>query len=381
MDSFAKLIATPSVSSIDPRLDQSNKIIIDLLANWFEDAGFNIEIMPVSNDPDKFNLIACRGEGEQGLVLSGHTDTVPFNADAWNQDPFLLTEKDNKLYGLGVSDMKCFFPIVNDVIQKLELNKINQPLIILATADEESTMSGARALVNSGKSLGRHALIGEPTGLKPVHMHKGVLIEIVELSGRAGHASDPSLGNSALEGMHDVISSLMKWRGELQENFINNDFAVPFPTINFGRIQGGDNPNRICAKCELAMDFRILPGMQLNQIRSEFRDHVNNAVSGSGLEVNFHSVFDGAPGMETSLNAEIIKLSEKLSGQSSGTVAFGTEGPYLNSMGMETVILGPGDIDQAHQANEYIKMDRILPMQEILTKMIGHFCLGSYNVD
>jgi len=374
-DSFAELIATPSVSSIDPRLDQSNRGVVELLANWLEDLGFNIELMTVSQNPEKLNLIACKGQGEGGLVLSGHTDTVPFNLNRWHHDPFVLTEKDNKLYGLGTSDMKCFFPLVMNVIQHLEIKSFNQPLFILATADEESTMSGVRALVDSGRSLGRHALIGEPTGLKPVHMHKGVIMEVIKITGRAGHASDPSLGISALEGMHAVIAALLTWREELQKKFNNNDFKVPVPTLNFGSIHGGDNPNRICAECELTLDLRLLPDMDIEHTRSELQRQAEDAITGSGLTVDFHSVFSGVPGMQTNKNASIIKLAEKLSGYPSGSVAFGTEGPYLNSMGMETVILGPGDIDQAHQANEYIAMERMTPMLEILKKMIGHFCI------
>lgn len=375
IDGFSQLIAMPSVSSIDPLLDQSNKGVVELLANWLQDLDFKVELMPVSDKPEKLNLIAYRGTGKGGLVLSGHTDTVPFNGNSWQQDPFVLTEKENKLYGLGAADMKCFFPLIIDTIQQLDVKEFKQPLIILATADEESTMAGARVLSESGKTLGRHALIGEPTGLIPIYMHKGILLEIIKLSGQAGHASDPALGNSALEGMHAVISALMEWRNELQEMHQNNEFKVPVPTLNFGSIHGGDNPNRICAECELSLDLRLLPGMDIEQVRSDLRLRANQAIAGSGLLVDFNPIFGGVPSMKTDINSDIIKLAEKLSGHSSSTVAFGTEGPYLNSMGMDTVILGPGDIDQAHQANEYIAMERFTPMLDILSQMIGHFCI------
>ena len=379
IDSFSQLIAMPSVSSIDPLLDQSNKGVVELLANWLQDLDFKVELMPVSDKPEKLNLIAYRGTGKGGLVLSGHTDTVPFNGNSWQQDPFVLTEKENKLYGLGAADMKCFFPLIIDTIQQLDVKEFKQPLIILATADEESTMAGARVLSESGKTLGRHALIGEPTGLIPVYMHKGILLEVIKLSGQAGHASDPALGNSALEGMHAVISALMEWRSELQEMHQNNEFKVPVPTLNFGSIHGGDNPNRICAECELSLDLRLLPGMDIEQVRSDLRLCANQAIAGSGLLVDFNPIFGGVPSMKTDINSDIIKLAEKLSGHSSSTVAFGTEGPYLNSMGMDTVILGPGDIDQAHQANEYIAMERLTPMLDILSQMIGHFCIEEKN--
>ena len=373
-ESFAALIAAPTVSSIDPRHDQSNLPVVELLANWFDDLGFNIEMVPVEGRPDKVNLVASLGTGGGGLVLSGHTDTVPYTESAWHQDPFRLTEKDDRYYGLGTSDMKCFFPIVMQVLQSLELKKPKRPIIMLATCDEECTMAGARALVDANRGLGRYALIGEPTGLKPVIMHKGVMIETITIKGQAGHASNPALGNSAMEGMYEVMKSLLQWRAAIQEQFSNDKFDVPVPTMNFGTIQGGDSPNRICAECELKIDLRLLPGMQVDEVRGHLRRTVAQAVAGSGLSVEFDEVIPGMPAMETDPGSELVKVAEKLTGHNAGTVNFGTEGPYLNSMGMDTVVLGPGDIDQAHQANEYIEQKRIRPMQELLEKMILHFC-------
>jgi acetylornithine deacetylase len=375
IDCLAELIALPSVSSVDPAFDQSNSQVVNLLANWFEDAGCSIEIQVVSEQPEKLNLIARMGEGEGGLVLSGHTDTVPFDEHIWEQDPLRLVEKDNRLYGLGASDMKCFFPLVLETLNKLEPGELEHPVFVLGTADEESTMAGAIALAGTGKKLGRHALIGEPTGLRPVHMHKGILMAAIRLIGRSGHSSDPSLGNSALEGMYAVIGSLMEWRTELQSRYKNCLFDIPVPTLNFGSIHGGDNANRICASCELAIDLRLLPEMELELIHNDLRKRIVAAVDGTGLDVKIDPLFDGIPGMQTDANAEIIKVVEKLTGKESGTIAFGTEGPFLNSMGMETVILGPGDIDVAHQANEYIGVDRIQPMLKILEQLVEHFCI------
>ncbi len=375
-ESFAALVAAPTVSSIDPRHDQSNLPVVDLLANWFADLGFAVETMPVNGKADKVNLIASLGTGDGGLVLSGHTDTVPYTESAWHQDPFRLTERDGRFYGLGTADMKCFFPIVMQVLRALDLKKPRRPIILLATCDEESTMAGAKALVDGDRRLGRHALIGEPTGLKPVIMHKGVMIETITLKGKAGHASNPSLGNNALEGMHEVMKSLREWRGRLQEEYSNANFNVPVPTLNFGCIRGGDSPNRICAECELKIDLRLLPRMQISGIRKLLRRMVTQTVAGSGLTVEFDEVFPGTPPMETDPQSDIVRVAEKLTGHAAGSVNFGTEGPYLNSLGMDTVVLGPGDIDQAHQANEYIEQNRIRPMQDLLKQMIVHFCMS-----
>lgn len=374
MQSVKELIATPSISSFDARFDQSNRPVVELLAGWLEGLGFSIELLPVSSQPDKLNLLACLGSGPGGLVLSGHTDTVPYDESAWEQDPFKLTEHDGRLYGLGTSDMKSFFAILLETLVSLDLDKLHNPLYVLATCDEESSMSGARALLDSGRQLGQYALIGEPTGLKPVHMHKGIIMERIHLIGQAGHASDPSLGNSALEGMHTVISELKALRSELQAKNRNEEFKVDVPTLNFGSIHGGDNPNRICGDCELSIDMRLLPGMEPDDIRALMKRTVMQAIDGTGLTVEFDAIVPGIPPMQTDDGSMIVKSAEQFAGHPSGSVAFGTEGPYFNAMGMDTVVLGAGDIDQAHQANEYLAMDRIQPMQGILANMINQFC-------
>ncbi len=172
LDQFKQLIAIPSISSCDPELDQSNRGVVELLATWLEDLGFTIELMPLESNHDKCNLIARLGDGKDGLVLAGHTDTVPYDHSGWTHDPFSLTEENGRLYGLGSADMKGFFPLVLEAAQAFDASALKQPLCVLATANEECDMAGARALAASGKSLGRYAVIGEPTGLKPINMHK-----------------------------------------------------------------------------------------------------------------------------------------------------------------------------------------------------------------
>ena len=160
---LAGLVAIPSVSSPDPALDQPNEAVVARLAEWLEALGFAVEVLPVPGRPGKANLVATLGRGPGGLVLAGHTDTVPFDAGRWSSDPFRLTEREGRLHGLGTADMKGFFPLVLEVAAELEARRLRAPLVVLATADEESTMSGARALAESGRPLGRHAVIGEPT--------------------------------------------------------------------------------------------------------------------------------------------------------------------------------------------------------------------------
>lgn len=377
-DCFAELISLPSVSSIDPEHDQGNRNVIDALASSLDALGFACEIMPVSENPEKCNLIARRGETDGkdrgGLVLSGHTDTVPYDANGWDTDPFQLTEKNGNYYGLGTADMKSFFPIIFEAMERLSDVKFNKPITVVATADEESTMSGARVIQQANNIAGDYCIIGEPTGLIPRHIHKGIIIETIQIQGRSGHSSDPSLGNSALEGMNDVMNALRTWRSELQAEYKNDAFKIPVPTLNLGRIHGGDSPNRICANCELSMDLRMLPGMALNDLKEKMHQVVHAALDGSGLAVEFNAMFDGTPPMQTSSDSEIVKMCEMMTKEKASSVAFGTEGPFFNDMGLETVILGPGDIDVAHQPNEYLQIDRIEPMINIISKMLIHFC-------
>ena len=193
---FAELIALPSVSCTQPALDLPNRPLIERLASWLDTLGFACEIQDIA--PGKANLLASYGSGPGGLVLAGHSDTVPFDPALWQSDPLALREADDRWYGLGVCDMKGFFPLIIEAVQPLLDRPFRQPLLILATCDEESSMSGARALAEAGRPLGRAAVIGEPTGLKPIRLHKGVMMERIDILGQSGHSSDPTLGRSAL---------------------------------------------------------------------------------------------------------------------------------------------------------------------------------------
>lgn len=377
LDMIRALIATPSISCVDPAIDQGNRAVIDLLAGWLEAAGFAVEIMPLPGKPAKANLIATLGSGPGGLVLAGHTDTVPYDSGAWRHDPFRLTEADQRLYGLGTSDMKAFLALAIEACRGLRAVRLQEPLILLATADEETSMSGARALVELQRPRARHAIIGEPTGLRPVRMHKGIFMERIRLHGRAGHSSDPALGNSALEAMYRVIGSILAWRNDLQLHHHNPLFAVPVPTLNLGHIHGGDNPNRICAECELHLDLRPLPGMDIHALRAELHHRVIGTLADSGITVDCDALFDGIPAMETAAETAIVRLAERLTGHAPEAVAFATEAPYLKQLGMDTIILGPGDIAQAHQPDEYLALDRLQPTIGILRQAIESVCIDN----
>lgn len=377
MTMLRELIAIPSMSSVSPEFDVSNRAVIDRLAQWLEGLGFAVEIMPLPKQPHKANLLATLGEVREnsaGLILAGHTDTVPCDARGWSSDPFRLTERDNRLYGLGTSDMKSFFALAIEAARSFDPRTLKQPLMILATADEESSMEGAQILLERGCPHARYAVIGEPTGLKPVNAHKGIMMEAIRLTGRAGHSSDPRLGVSALEAMNRVLSDMLMWRAELQQRYRDNRFTVPMPTLNLGHIHGGDNPNRICELCELHFDLRPLPGMDLDELRSIIRTRLGRLFDNTKIQWEMFPLFHGTPPMHTPETSMIVRMSEECSGHKAGAVAFCTEGPYLQGLGIDTIILGPGDIAQAHQSDEYLALDRLQPTVELLSRLIRHFC-------
>jgi len=378
---LAGLIATPSISSVQPALDQSNRPVLHLLADWLESAGFRVELLPIPGHPAKANLVATLGSaraGEPGgLVLAGHVDTVPCDPHRWRYDPLRLTEADGRLYGLGTADMKSFLALAIEAARGLAPGQLRAPLTILATADEESAMHGARALVDAGRAFGRHAIIGEPTSLRPVRMHKGVMAEAVRLRGRSGHASDPGLGNSALEGMHEVLTEILAWRDHLQRTHRNPAFPIAWPTINAGHIHGGDNFNRICGDCELHLDLRVLPGLDPDALRAELAARVAAVAERRGLGWEVVPLFPSIPPAETAAGAAIVAVAETLTGHAAEAASFATEAPFFNRLGMQTLVLGPGDLAQAHQPDEYLDGARIAPTLDLLRGLIARFCLAA----
>jgi acetylornithine deacetylase len=372
---LATLIAEPSVSCTASALDQGNRRVIDHLADWLEALGFNIDVMTLPGRPGKANLVATLGTGEGGLVLAGHTDTVPFDEELWTHHPFRLTERDGRFYGLGTCDMKGFFPLVIEAVRRIDTRQLRAPLIIVATADEETSMAGARYLVESGRPKARYAVIGEPTSMQPVIGHKGFTMLSIQLHGASGHSSDPALGRNALDAMQAVMAEVIAFRHELSARYCNAAFNVSVPTLNLGCLRAGDNPNRICGHAELQIDLRMLPGMDNDAIRSELRTRLERTAAPYHTPLALTEINPPVPAFETPSDSALVRRLERLSGRSAGTVAFSTEGPFLQQLGMETVIFGAGNIAQAHQPDEYLARDQTQPAIDILSRLIHDCCV------
>lgn len=368
------LIGTPSVSSVDPSFDMGNQPVIDMLANWLNDLGFQVNVYPIARG--KANLVAHYGEGTGGLVFSGHTDTVPCNPEKWQSDPFVLKERNNRFYGLGSCDMKGFFSLAIEAFLAVNDQPFKHPFTIVATCDEECTMQGAKALTLEHVNHPKAVIIGEPTNLSPIRMHKGIMMNRLSIMGKSGHSSDPSLGVNALDIMSDVLASLKAYRQELAESYEHTAFAVTKPTLNLGCIHGGDNPNRICHQCALDFDFRALPGMSNDAIRSDIETRINPIIEQAGATLSWTQLFDGVEPFEQAADSTLVALAESASGADAQAVAFGTEAPFYKALGIDTIVLGPGSIDQAHQPDEFLAFDQINKGVTLLRQFIQHYCLS-----
>ncbi|MDW6002728.1 acetylornithine deacetylase [Vibrio mangrovi] len=368
---YQDLISTSSISSTEPSWDEGNEAVIAKLSDWLTSLGFTVQIDTVA--PGKHNLIAKKGEGEGGLLLSGHSDTVPFDEGQWNFNPHALTESNQRFYGLGTADMKGFFAFIIEAIKKVDWQKQSKPLYVLATCDEETTMIGARHFTENSPFKPDYCIIGEPTSLIPVYAHKGHVANAIRVTGKSGHSSNPALGVNAIEIMHEVLFTLMQVRERLIKTYRHPGFEVPTPTLNLGHIHGGDSANRICGCCELHYDVRPLPGMSLEGLDQLLRESLQELEAKWPGRIEMKPLHDSVPGYECQKDHPFVEQIHQLSGREAETVNYCTEAPYLQQL-CPTLVMGPGSIDQAHQPDEFLAFEYIDPTIDLLTKAIYKYC-------
>ena len=370
---LSALVQTPSVSNLSRELDCSNHAVVELLATWLEELGFDISIQPLPSG-QKFNMIARKGEGEGGLLLSGHTDTVACDPDQWNSDPFELTCREDRFYGLGTCDMKGFFPTILETLEQFSATTKTAPITVLATADEETDMAGARHLLATHELTAEAAIIGEPTSLQPVAAHKGIFTMKIKTQGKSAHSSNPTLGINALEGMHEILGALLQYREELQGRCHQKAFEIPFPTLNLGCLHAGDSANRICNDAELLIDCRTLPGMSSEEIAEELRHFLLSFELKIGMPIDIELGMPPIEPFSATPDSKLSNILVQITGHPLTAVAFGTEAPFLHRMGLDTIVYGPGSIDQAHQANEFLHIGQVRTAQDTIAKLLYSYC-------
>lgn len=377
---ISELVSIQSVSSTDPRWDSSNRPVIERLAAFTEAQGFTTTVLDLPDDGSKCNLIArlgpvgSRDSSRGGLVLAGHTDTVPFDEGRWQSDPLTLTERGGNLYGLGSADMKGFFALALAAAGRLDPTAMSAPLYILATADEESSMNGARALEKSDLAGAEAVIIGEPTSLRPVRLHKGIMMQSIRLMGQSGHSSDPSLGNNTIDALPRLLQMLDEFRSDLARRYHCELLKVPSPTLNFGCIHGGDSPNRICGSTELHFDVRIVPGLDFQVVEQGLQHFVETLAAERGIKVEMRRLVQPVDAFEEPADSRLVKVAEQASGAPAEGVNYATEAPFLQRLGLNTIVLGPGSIDCAHQPDEHLALAQLNPAIAILERAIGHYC-------
>ncbi len=364
----------------------SNLAMVEFLREQMSALGMEVEVF---NDKDgaKANLFATLGPRDTGgLMLAGHMDVVPVEGQAWNSDPFALREQDGRLYGRGTADMKSFIAQALVAAEAVRHRTLKLPLHLVFTYDEEVGCKGAARLMDQLADA-RHvmpkcALIGEPTNFQVFRMHKGFHSVRVAITGVEGHSSKPTHGANAIGQAARVVAKLMEVETELQSRrSMEEDFELPYTTVNVGTVSGGTAINIIPNHAEVCFEYRTMPGEDpeyvINQLRGYVKEELLPAFRKQQPEVDIQVELTGrgAP-MMTPAGTEIETLVLELTGEgSSGAAPYYTEGALYNEAGIPTVICGPGDIDQAHRPNEFVTREQLENGLPLLGRLIERVCL------
>ncbi|HEU5459759.1 MAG TPA: acetylornithine deacetylase [Pyrinomonadaceae bacterium] len=362
---LAELVRIDSVSS------RSNVEIIDYLERRCEAMHLVTRRFPYKDDHgvEKINLIALSADvSEVELALVGHSDTVPYDPK-W-KEATNLTERDGKLYGRGSCDTKGFIAAALTAVETIDLSKLKKPLALIFTADEEIGLRGAKRLADAKPLRARYSIVGEPTSLKPIRAGKGYSLAEVIVKGREAHSAYPALGASAVFRAARLINRLESIATQIQEDQ-HDAFDPPFTTLNIGLIHGGSAKNVLAGECRFTLEWRPIPtqssGYLLNLFRAAIQEETHRD-PGFECEVDANRADSG---FETPPESPFIKLMERLTGIESGTVAFGTEAAQMMALGSEAVVIGPGDIREAHRTGEFVPVDELERCADILRQSIA----------
>lgn len=317
-----------------------------------------------------------------GVILSGHTDVVPVEGQAWDTDPFTLTEKDGKLYARGSCDMKGFLACCLASIDLFKNADLKRPVYFAFSYDEEIGCVAAPALVQAIKEFysekPKYAIIGEPSRMQPIVGQKGICVLETTVHGSAGHSSRIKQEVSAIH----VAARLITWLEQKMDALIaagrtDDRFRPNHSSLHSGIIRGGIAPNVIADRCSFHWDVRTIPADRIEDIIAEFEAY------GRELEKDLRQRFPGArietvqhhppvPPLDTPEHLSVVELIRRLSGvQELDTVAYAAEAGQFAEGGFESVICGPGDIAQAHRANEFIEISQLEKGMEMMRKLVG----------
>lgn len=362
IDTLARLVAEPTVSS-RPMLG-----LAAIVAERCESAGFRVERFPAPGE-GKVNLVCSAGpSGTDGLVLSGHLDVVPVEGQPWTSDPFRLTARGDRLVGRGTADMKGFVAAVIEALPTLP--RLQRELVLAFTCDEEVGCLGSQDLVTrlAGRPLPRACLIGEPTGFRIERMHPGHTSVRVTCVGRAAHSSKPDLGDNAIRKAARVIDALDSLAADWARDVRFADLLErPFVVLNVATITGGNAINIVPDRCEIDVGFRPLPGMDEADLVAELAARV--APWGTVTIQRVAPALFSPEG--TALEAA---LRPHASSPGSGAVSFATDGGNFARLGMIPLVFGPGRIDVAHKADEFVDRGELERTVGVIGEIVARLC-------
>ena len=378
VEMIRKLVGFPTVSR------DSNLELIHFVRDRLAALGAEARLT-YNDERSKANLFATLGpRGKPGIVLSGHTDVVPVDGQAWDTDPFCVVEKDGKLYGRGTSDMKSFVAVVLALAPEFAQRGLKTPIHFAFSYDEEIGCIGVGRLIADLAQAGikpQSCIVGEPTLMRPVIAHKGKKGFRCNVRGFACHSAYAPMGVNAVEAAAEAVAFLKSMaRRHRDQGPYDRGFDVAHTTVHTGVMRGGTALNIVPHECTFDFEFRHLPGDDPDALFAEFRNYLDTSLvpemravhADSGFEIVPLSVL---PALDNGPELEVVGLAQELSGNSDiGKVSYGTEGSQFQRAGIPTVVCGPGSIEQAHKPNEYVAIEQVEKCEQFIRRLMNHVC-------
>ena len=369
-----RLIAFPTVSR------DSNLELIGYVGDYL--SGFGIVSTLVHNeDGRKANLWATIGPSSiPGIVLSGHTDVVPVEGQAWSSDPFRMSQRDGNFYGRGSADMKGFIACCLAMVPQAVKVGLKVPIHFAFSYDEEIGCVGVRRLLHMLKNAPvkpRLCIVGEPTLMQAVTAHKGKLGFRVTAHGLEAHSSLAPIGVNAIYMCADLIQDIRAIQAQIAEHGLRDgDYEVAYSTLHVGKMAGGEVMNIVPNRCSFDFEIRYLPEDDENEIVNRIKaaaEKIAATYRGVHPPAGFEFMdLQSYPAMNTPVDSEAVKFVHALTGgNSTGKITFGTEGGlFQRELGTPAVVCGPGNIAVAHKPDEYVSEAQIAQCDRMLAKLI-----------
>jgi len=374
--------------SFDTTSRESNLGLIEYVRDWLKPQGIESTLV-YDSEKRKANLFATihgsSGNATRpGIVLSGHTDVVPVDGQAWDTDPFKATIKDGRLYARGACDMKGFLGVALAMAPRFAAADLKAPIHFALSYDEEVGCLGVRGLIDLLSKQGFKAagcIVGEPTSMNVVVAHKGKRSFRCTVHGKEAHSALTPQGVNAIEYAARLITYIRMMADRMQQLEVrDHGFDVPFTTMQTGTIKGGTASNIVPKECVFDWEFRYLPGANPDAIEKEVRDYaasllpeMHKVAQDAGIAFDLKSAIPGSNLKEAD---DVTQLALALSRRPGiSKVAYATEAGLFEQAGLPSIICGPGSIEQAHKPNEYCDLEQIVLCETFMDRLLERVCV------